>query len=186
MGTRTGTDTRAQIRHDALELFRANGFSRTSLREIAEKVGISKPALYYHFDSKDDLLMELLEPITMAMDELLDRAEAAEPRLTGREFFAAYFDVVMDHREVSVWMSVDNTARAHPVLAQRGWKQQERLIKLIRGDDDSFERSVQVACALGAMQVGIMTFATFGGLDDARPHVLESALTILEKGTSDV
>lgn len=186
MATRAGTDTRAQILEASLELFLSNGFARTSLREIAEKVGISKPALYYHFDSKDDLLMELLAPITKAMDELLDRAESAEPRVTGREFFTSYFDVIMEHRDVTVWLSLDNTARAHPALSERGWKQQERLIKLIRAEDDSFESSVRVACAIGAMQVGIMTFATFGGLDDARRHILESALTILETGPSDV
>ena len=185
MGTKIGSGTRAQVLEAALELFRAGGFSRTSLREIAEKVGISKPALYYHFDSKDDLLMELLKPITGAMDELLDRAEAADPPLTGRQFFTAYFDAVMEHREVAVWLSLDNTARAHPDLAEKGWQQQQRLIRCIRGDDDSFEHSVQVACALGAMQVGIMTFATFGGLDDARRHILDSALTILEKGGAD-
>lgn len=176
-----GTATRAQILDDALELFRANGFGRTSLREIADKVGISKPALYYHFDSKDDLLVELVRPLSTAVDVLLDRAEAADPPPTGREFFTAYYDEVLQHRDVTVWVAMDNTVRAHSELAAKGWEQQERLIRLIRGDDESFERSVQVACALGAMQVGIITFAALGGLDDARPHILDSALTILEK-----
>jgi AcrR family transcriptional regulator len=181
----TGTETRRQILQAALDLFSAKGYAETSLREIAEKVGISKPALYYHFDSKDDLLVEIITPIKEAMDDLLDRAEATGSPGTARDFFTAYFDVVMEHRQVSVWLSMDNAARANPALAERGWVQQERLIKHLRGDDVSFERSVEVACALGAMQVGIMTFATFGGLEQAREHILASALTLLEGGRSD-
>lgn len=182
----TGMETRRLIMQAALDLFGTNGFARTSLREIAEKVGITKPALYYHFSSKDDLLIELVRPLQDAMADLLDRAEAAEPRPTGREFFTAYFDVVMEHRQLSAWLSMDAASRAHPALSSKGWEQQERLIKLVRGEDDSFERSVQVACALGAMQVGIMTFATFGGLDRAREHILRSSLALLEGGPSDV
>jgi AcrR family transcriptional regulator len=180
-----GTETRQHILEAALELFSAAGFARTSLREIAEKVGISKPALYYHFDSKEALLVELARPLQDAMAALLDRAEAADPPAAGRDFFTAFFDVVMEHRQISVWLSIDNGARSHPALSEHGWSQQERLIKHLRGDDETFERSVQVACALGAMQVGIMTFATFGGLDQARAHILESALLLLEGGSHD-
>jgi AcrR family transcriptional regulator len=175
-------DTKQHILSAALELFSVNGYSETSLREIAEKVGVSKPSLYHHFSSKDELLLELIRPISTAMEELLERAEAASPPPSAREFFKSFFDVVVEHREVSVWMSMDNTARAHPSLGEQGWQQQERLIRLLRGDDGSFERSVQVACALGAMQVGIMTFATFGRLDEARDRILESALIVLEGG----
>ncbi|MQB01135.1 MAG: TetR family transcriptional regulator [Actinobacteria bacterium] len=181
----TGMETRRLILRAALDLFSVDGYARTSLREIAEKVGISKPALYYHFGSKEDLLVEIVRPLQDAMAELLDRAEAADPPPTGRDFFTAYFDVVMEHRQLSVWLSMDNAPRAHPALTERGWAQQERLIKLLRGDDDSFERSVEVACALGAMQVGIMTFATLGGLDQAREHILGAALRLLEGGRSD-
>jgi AcrR family transcriptional regulator len=181
----TGTETRRLILGAALDLFGVKGYSETSLREVAEKVGISKPALYYHFASKEDLLVEIVRPLQEAMTELLDRAEAADPPLTGRAFFTAYFDVVMEHRQVSVWLSMDNVARANASLARPAWEQQERLIKHLRGDDESFARSVEVACALGAMQVGIMTFATFGGLDEAREHILGSALALLEKGRSD-
>ena len=181
----TGTETRRLILQAALDLFSVKGVTESSLREVAEKVGISKPALYYHFESKEDLVVETVRPIQDAMADLLDRAEAEDPPPTGREFFTAYFDVVMEHRQLSVWLSMDNAVRAYPALTDRAWAQQERLIKLLRGDDDSFERSVEVACALGAMQVGIMTFATLGGLDQAREHILGSALTLLERGRSD-
>ena len=58
---RLNTDTKAEIKAVALELFAANGADRTSLREIAERLGITKAALYYHFpQGKAEIFIGLL------------------------------------------------------------------------------------------------------------------------------
>jgi AcrR family transcriptional regulator len=51
--------TRERILDVALDLFTDQGFDATSMREIAERLGISKPAIYYHFASKDEILLAL-------------------------------------------------------------------------------------------------------------------------------
>ena len=51
--------TRTRILDVALDLFVEKGFDGTSLREIAEQLGMTKAAIYYHFASKDDILMAL-------------------------------------------------------------------------------------------------------------------------------
>jgi len=51
--------TRERILDVALDLFTEKGFDGTSLREIAERLGVTKAALYYHFASKDDILLAL-------------------------------------------------------------------------------------------------------------------------------
>ncbi|SDQ58978.1 transcriptional regulator, TetR family [Curtobacterium sp. UNCCL20] len=51
---------RDQILDAAAALFVENGFSATSTRSIAERVGIRQASLYYHFAGKDDVLVELL------------------------------------------------------------------------------------------------------------------------------
>ncbi len=51
--------TRERILDVALELFNEHGYDKTSLREIAEHLGVTKAALYYHFERKEDLLLEL-------------------------------------------------------------------------------------------------------------------------------
>jgi AcrR family transcriptional regulator len=53
------TDTRERILDVALDLFVEKGFDQTSLREIAERLGVTKAALYYHFPSKGDILIAL-------------------------------------------------------------------------------------------------------------------------------
>jgi AcrR family transcriptional regulator len=57
--TETASNTRERILDAALDLFISQGFDGTSLREIAERLGVTKAALYYHFTSKDDILMAL-------------------------------------------------------------------------------------------------------------------------------
>jgi AcrR family transcriptional regulator len=52
-------DTRERILDVALDLFTEQGYDKTSLREIAERLGFTKAALYYHFASKQDILMAL-------------------------------------------------------------------------------------------------------------------------------
>ena len=62
-------DTREKILDAALELFISEGYDKVSLREIAEQVGVTKAALYYHFASKEELFKTLMQP-------LLDMAES--------------------------------------------------------------------------------------------------------------
>jgi AcrR family transcriptional regulator len=53
------SDTRQRILDVALDLFTEQGYDGTSLRQIAEQLGVTKAALYYHFESKEDILMAL-------------------------------------------------------------------------------------------------------------------------------
>lgn len=65
-------ETRERLLDVALELFSEKGYAETSLREIAAELGVSKAALYYHFESKADILMAL----HMRMHEIGQRALA--------------------------------------------------------------------------------------------------------------
>ncbi|HEX7589690.1 MAG TPA: helix-turn-helix domain-containing protein [Demequinaceae bacterium] len=80
------TDTRQRILEVAARLFSERGFAGTSIRDIADALGVTKAALYYHFPSKDAILGELVAQPLAAV-----RAVLAEPhRLTdraGREVF---------------------------------------------------------------------------------------------------
>jgi AcrR family transcriptional regulator len=62
----TVADTRERILEVAADLFIEQGYDATSLREIAEKIGVTKAALYYHFSSKEDILRALAAPAMSA------------------------------------------------------------------------------------------------------------------------
>jgi AcrR family transcriptional regulator len=59
----------------ALELFAEQGYEKTSLREIAERLGVTKAALYYHFKSKEDIVHSLTDDYFAELDALLDWAK---------------------------------------------------------------------------------------------------------------
>ncbi|MFD6892534.1 TetR family transcriptional regulator [Streptomyces sp. NPDC059957] len=73
----TAPDTRRRILSVSMELFAVRGFHETSLREIAEQVGVSKPAVLYHFPGKADILGALVEPMLRDLAAALARAAAA-------------------------------------------------------------------------------------------------------------
>ncbi|MDW3212373.1 MAG: TetR/AcrR family transcriptional regulator [Ilumatobacteraceae bacterium] len=74
---------RSRIMDEAANLFLQRGYEGTSLRQLAEVVGMKAGSLYYHFSSKDQLLTAILERGLDVMHEAFDRAEAthgdAEP-----------------------------------------------------------------------------------------------------------
>ena len=74
--------TRDQILEIAYRAFAEKGYNHTSMGAIAEELGITRPALYYHFSSKEDLLLatyEMIDPlINVSADEALGCTEPAE------------------------------------------------------------------------------------------------------------
>jgi AcrR family transcriptional regulator len=70
MGERR-SDTREKIQAVALELFAEHGYEKTSLREIAERLDVTKAALYYHFNTKEDIVVSLFDRLLADMDEII-------------------------------------------------------------------------------------------------------------------
>jgi len=67
-------ETAQIILNEANELFYSKGYEKTSMREIAERVGISKAAMYHHFENKEEILYTLCTQGGEMMDESMQRA----------------------------------------------------------------------------------------------------------------
>lgn len=65
-------DVRARILHEALRLFAYNGYGSTSVREVAEASGITKPTLYYYFGSKEGLFQALVDQHLDGLHQLVE------------------------------------------------------------------------------------------------------------------
>ena len=87
---------RRQLLEVALERFAARGFHETSMEEIADAAGVTKPVLYQHFHSKQDLFLELLESEGNDLQrDVMERAAAeTDPYQQVLAGFRAYFDFV--------------------------------------------------------------------------------------------
>src|SRR6266540_2294512 len=66
-----GLTARARIQEVALSLFIEEGYDKTSLREIAERLGVTKAALYYHFPTKEEIVESLTQDRLAAIEELI-------------------------------------------------------------------------------------------------------------------
>src|ERR1700732_4180026 len=95
-GSAPRRDTRAQAQQVALELFAEQGYEKTSLREIAERLGVTKAALYYHFKSKEDIVHSLTDDYFAGIDALLDWAKDQPPgEQTRRQILDRYVGIVL-------------------------------------------------------------------------------------------
>jgi AcrR family transcriptional regulator len=83
-GRRTGT--RARIHDVALEVFAEHGYERATMQQIADRLGITRPALYYHYRSKEDILARIHDDLAASVDDLIDWARTQpETRATRQE-----------------------------------------------------------------------------------------------------
>ena len=159
-----GNETRARIQAVALELFAEQGYDKTSLREIAERLNVTKAALYYHFRSKEDIVASLVEDYIGQLDALIAWARM-QPGTGGtrREILRRYVSLISDGREVFRMLHQNQAAVSSLGAAkQRGELFRERmtsLVSLLTGPGAALDEQVRAAMVLGGVSVGLMSFA---------------------------
>ncbi|WP_066901999.1 TetR/AcrR family transcriptional regulator [Mycolicibacterium houstonense] len=68
-------ETRERLVDAAVRLFTRHGFAGTSLQMIADELGFTKAAIYYHFRTREQLLTAVLDPVLAQMQQIVDEAE---------------------------------------------------------------------------------------------------------------
>jgi AcrR family transcriptional regulator len=185
-GTAAGRgDTRARIQQVALELFAEQGYEKTSLREIAERLEVTKAALYYHFKSKEDIVRSLIDDYFGQIDDLIAWGRL-QPRTsaTRRGILRRYIAIVADGTQVFRMLQQNQAAMNSLEHAkQRGDVFRQRiggLVEVLAGADASPAAKVRAAMALGAVSVGWMFCADFS-IDRAelRQTILEAVCELI-------
>jgi TetR/AcrR family transcriptional regulator, cholesterol catabolism regulator len=116
----TSSTRRDEIVGLAGELFAAQGYATTTVREIAEAAGILSGSLYHHFDSKEAIVEELLRGF---LDDILGAyrriaAEVEEPVAALRALVHEAFDALRTHRAaVAVMLNEYNVLIRDPRFA---------------------------------------------------------------------
>jgi AcrR family transcriptional regulator len=92
---------REQILNVALEVFATHGFHGASMNDVAEAVGVTKPVLYQHFDSKRDLYQALIDEVGARLLGNIAKAaaEATDGKSQTELGFRAYFRWVSDDHD---------------------------------------------------------------------------------------
>src|SRR5260370_6057873 len=157
-------DTRERIQAVALELFAEQGYEKTSLREIAERLGVTKAALYYHFKSKEDIVSSLVEDYFGQIDALIEwgRSQPRTAEVRGA-VLNRYFGIVEDGSEVFRMMQQHQAAlsplaaakhRSEPFL-----ERMDGLVGILSEPGAPLAGQVRAAVALASVSFGRMFFA---------------------------
>ncbi len=103
-GGRPRGSTRERILDVALQLFNEQGYDKTSLREIAERLHVTKAALYYHFEHKEDILLQLHLRLHALGREVLDRLgnldSAGDKAKAWAQLLDQFIDQIVANREL--------------------------------------------------------------------------------------
>ena len=186
--TRRRGDTRARIRSVALELFAEQGYEKTSLREIAERLDVTKAALYYHFKTKEDIVASLFEDFRAEGEELLEWARGQQPTpASRREFVRRYAEIIEGPgKEMLRFMQVNEPAvrelKAASDLRERMKSYAEFMVDEKAGLPD------QIRARLSILTLHMTHFAmrdTAFSEDEVHAAALEVALGLVpDDGTS--
>ncbi|MET9434204.1 helix-turn-helix domain-containing protein [Streptomyces sp. NPDC006551] len=174
-------NTRQRIQDVALELFAEQGYDKTSLREIAERLDVTKAALYYHFKTKEDILIGLFQDLTRPMDELIAWAHA-QPRTleTRRETLRRYQLALRDATPLYRFMQ-ENQATVRELSVGLTFKERMlELTDLVQEPDFAIVDRVRCISAIFTLHAGTFHMENVEG-DPEEKHeaVLEVALDLL-------
>ncbi|WP_432877491.1 TetR/AcrR family transcriptional regulator [Kribbella sp. CA-245084] len=158
------TDTRQQIRAVALELFAERGYGQTSLREIAERLGVTKAAVYYHYRTKEDILSSLLDELIAGVDRIIEcgQAQPSGPERR-REVLERYSEMLTDTFEEAprlVRFLQESQTSIKDLAAGAGMRERfHRLRALLIEPDAAVEDEIRAQVALLALHVGAFPLA---------------------------
>jgi AcrR family transcriptional regulator len=152
------SDTKQRIQAVARELFAQQGVQRTSLQEIADKLGITKPALYYHFASREDLVRSIVQPLIDDGEKFL-REQEARGSIEPRELLEGFFEFHYRHKQEIMLILSELTTLADLGLIELVVTWRQRLGLLIYGPEPTLAQATRAVIALGGLQDCTMQFA---------------------------
>lgn len=151
--------TRERILDIALELFVEQGYDKTSLRDIAERLGTTKAAIYYHFARKQDILLELHLRLHALGRGALDQLELLED---GQQRVAAWpalmdrlIDQVMGNRQLVLLHQRNHNAFGQIKDDERHQAEnddmEERFRRILQSSEIPLDQRVRMVASIGAV-----------------------------------
>lgn len=179
MDQRTGT--RERILHEAELLFVERGYHATALQEVADRVGITKAALYYHFASKAEMLGNLMDPMTSELEQVLEEAVGQEETsgitAVRSTLLTGWLEVFLRYRNTLVTLLRELPATPSNSFG-RLLETMERGVRTAAGADAGVPERIAVAQAVSAVTDPVALMPQLPN-DALRDHLLAGAWRLL-------
>jgi AcrR family transcriptional regulator len=167
------TGTRERIQQVALELFAERGYDKTSLREIADRLGVTKAALYYHFKTKEEILSSTLEDYLTEVHDLIAWGREQPPSLELRiDLVTRYAEIVRRRLTAMRFVQQDQSGVRNSEMGGQVRESMTQLNALLAPDTDDAVAQMRALGAIITMHAGILFL---GGSEKYDPVAIREA-----------
>jgi len=178
----SAADTRQRILAIAADLFSRQGYTGTTIADIARELGTTTAALYYHFPSKADILGGLLAEPLVAYTRIIESLDSNQPE--PEELLGAFIDLAVDSRALAGLIDRDPAVLAmiDERLPRTSRQTTGQVIAVLAGPDADRSAVIRANAALAVVKGATMAALELGGgaLDPAdRKEILRLALAAL-------
>lgn len=143
-------DTRQRILDIAVDLFIEQGYAGTSVRDISERLGMTKGSLYYHFASKEEVLNALVAPLLDDLDQFV--RDAATGKID-RDLLERLVNLLDEHG-VLLRSLMGDPSVLHGLAIRRSMPQRIAALQRSLADSDDPAAALRGRCALGVINAG--------------------------------
>jgi AcrR family transcriptional regulator len=121
MTRETLVDSRQEILRTAARLFQQQGYDATSMNDVATALKVSKAGLYHHFQSKDEILFELMNhALNITQERVVDRVRGiADPEERLRMLIRWHVEVILSVRDREITVLLHENHPLPPSLRKR-------------------------------------------------------------------
>lgn len=153
---RAGRDTKSEIIAVAMRRFVEDGYEKTSLREIADEIGVTKAALYYHFRTKEDIVTAALDAHSARVGAVIDwlRGSADLPD-RNEQLVEKLLALFAGDSGVAMRFGQSNpTAMTAKEFGRQHLGQLLELMTVLAGEHPDAEQMLRATLAFGALVIG--------------------------------
>ncbi len=141
----------------AAELFVERGYIQAPLSELAARLNITKAALYYHFDSKEHILLALVGPLLDRIDALVaDSARFGSTPAGRRDFLEVYAETLTSDPRAVALLGRDLNVAQQPSVAPRIERHVSAVTRVLAGPRPSQEALMRAHVAMTIVQRGLV------------------------------
>ncbi|MFE7270082.1 TetR/AcrR family transcriptional regulator [Streptomyces sp. NPDC057623] len=177
----TPKSTRQKIQEVALELFVEQGYEKTSLRGIAERLNVTKPAIYYHFQTKEAILISLFQDLGQPLAEIIAWAQEQPRTLETKKELLTRYSIALHNAAPLFRFMQENQATVRQLSVGQDFKDRVgAMAGLIK--EPGAPLADQVRCISALFTVHFGTFAMQeldGDPEDKRQELLDVAIELV-------
>jgi AcrR family transcriptional regulator len=150
----------------ALELFAHNGVGGTSLQMIADRIGVTKAAVYHQYNTKDEIILAAAKEELGRLEAVVDAAEAEPSRSRARKALVkGIVDLAVAHRRTMSTILIDPVIVRFFTEHQSFRQVMDRMTRVLMGDEIGHQARISAAMLTAAIS-GTVMHPLVAGLDD--------------------